>query len=89
MCGCIGVCSKPVDFFKVHRKGLDIFSIEPKRDIEMRRFFEEGVRMVLDGLVNTGGMVTHEIPLSRIEEAFALRNDQTNDALPVLVDCEA
>lgn len=89
MYGCIGVCNKPVDFLKVHRKRLDILSTEPKRDIDMRRFFEEGVRMVRDGLVNTSEIVTHKIPLSRIGEAFSLRDDRNDAAIHVLVDCEA
>lgn len=89
MYGCIGVCNRPLDFFKVHRKRLDIYSTEPKRDIDMRRFFQEGVRLVLEGLVETEEMVTHTIPLSRIQEAFNLRDDQMNDAIHVLVDCEA
>ena len=37
MYGCIGVCKKPLDFFKVHRKRLEIYSTEPRRDIDMRR----------------------------------------------------
>jgi L-iditol 2-dehydrogenase len=55
----------------------------------MRRFFQEGVDLVLDGLVNTAEIVTHEVPLSHIDRALALRDDQTNDAIHVLVDCEA
>jgi threonine dehydrogenase-like Zn-dependent dehydrogenase len=89
MYGCIGVCNKPIDFLKVHRKRLDILSTEPKRDIDMRRFFEEGVQMVREGLVNTSEIVTHKIPLSRIEEAFFLRDDPHGAAIHVLVDCEA
>lgn len=89
MYGCIGVCNKPVDFLKVHRKRLDILSTEPKRDIDMRRFFEDGLRMVRDGLVNTSEIVTHKIPLSRVGEAFALRDNQQSEAIHVLVDCEA
>jgi len=89
MYGCIGVCNTPIDFLKVHRKRLDIYSTEPKRDIDMRRFYEEGIQLVLDGLVNTSEIVTHKVPLSRIEEAFALRDDARNDAIHVLVDCEA
>lgn len=89
MYGCIGVCNRPVDFLKVHRKRLDIFSTEPKRDIDMRRFYDEGVRLVTDGLVNTSEIVTHKVPLSQIEQAFALRDDARNDAIHVLVDCEA
>jgi len=88
MYGCIGVCDRPVDFFTVHRKRLDLFSTEPKRDIDMRRFFQEGVQLVLDGLVNTSQMITHTVPLSRIQEAFLLRDDPFNDAVHVLVDCE-
>jgi threonine dehydrogenase-like Zn-dependent dehydrogenase len=89
MYGCIGVCTKPVDFLRVHRKRLDIFSTEPKRDIDMRRFFEEGVRMVRDGLVNTSEIVTHMVPLSQIGRALSLRDDIHNTAIHVLVDCEA
>jgi threonine dehydrogenase-like Zn-dependent dehydrogenase len=89
MYGCIGVCNSPIDFLKVHRKRIDIYSTEPKRDIDMRRFYAEGTQLVLDGLVNTSEIVTHRIPLSRIEEAFALRDDSRSDAIHVLVDCEA
>lgn len=86
--GCIGICNKPIDFFQVHRKRLDLYSTEPKRDIDMRRFFDEGVRLTFDGLVNTGEIVTHKIPLSRIQEAFALRDDPLSGAIHVLIDCE-
>lgn len=86
--GCIGVCRKPLDFFKVHRKRLDIFSTEPKRDVDMRRFFDQGLEWVRDGLVNTAEIVTHRIPLSRIQEAFDLRDDPYSESIHVLVDCE-
>ncbi len=89
MYGCIGVCNTPVDFLKVHRKRIDIYSTEPKRDIDMRRFYAEGTQLVLDGLVNTSEIVTHRVPLSRIQDAFALRDDSRSDAIHVLVDCEA
>jgi len=88
MYGCIGVCNKPLDFFKVHRKRLEIYSTEPRRDIDNRRFFQEGVQLVADGLVNTGDMVTHTYPLNDIQRAFELRNDQNGEAIHVLIDCE-
>ena len=89
MYGCIETCSKPFDFYKVHYKRLTIHTTEPRRDIDMRRFFQEGVQLVQDGLVNTAGILTHEVPLSRIDQALSLRDDQANDAIHVLVDCEA
>ena len=88
MYGCIGVCHKPVDFFKVHRKRLEIYSTEPRSDIDMRRYFQESVQLVLDGLVNTSEMITHKMPLTQISEAFALRDNKTNDAIHILIDCE-
>ena len=88
MYGCIGVCNEPFDFFKVHRKRLEIYSTEPRRDIDMRRYFEEGVSMVQDGLVNTKEIVSEKVPLSEIDRAFRLRDDQDNDVIHVLVDCE-
>lgn len=88
MYGCIGVCNKPFDFFKLHRKRAEIYSTEPRRDIDMRRYFTEGVEMVLDGLVNTSEMITDILPLSEIAEAFRLRDDKGSRAIHVLVDCE-
>jgi threonine dehydrogenase-like Zn-dependent dehydrogenase len=88
MYGCIGTCHKPVDFFKVHKKRLDILSTEPKRDIDNRRFFEEGLRLVLDGLVNTEEMITHIVKLKDISSAFKLRNEHKSDTIHVMIDCE-
>ncbi len=88
MYGCIGVCNKPIDFFKVHRKRLEIYSTEPRTDIDMRRLFDESVRLVLDGLVNTSEMVTDKLPLTEVDQAFRLREDKSNSSIHVLVDCE-
>jgi L-iditol 2-dehydrogenase len=88
MYGCIGTCHQPVDFFKVHKKRLDIYSTEPKRDIDNRRFFNEGLQLVLDGLVNTKEMITHIVPLSKIGEAFHIRNSHQGDTIHVMIDCE-
>ena len=85
--GCIGPC-KNFDFFKAHRKRAEIYLTEPRRDIDMRRYFQEGVEMVLDGIVNTSEMITHIYPLERVQEAFQLRNDKSvgNEAIHVLID---
>jgi threonine dehydrogenase-like Zn-dependent dehydrogenase len=88
MYGCIGTCHKPVDFFKIHKKRLDIYSTEPKRDIDNRRYFDEGLRLVLDGLVNTEEMITHVVKLDQIAEAFRLRNEHKGDTIHVMIDCE-
>ncbi|MCY9656466.1 zinc-binding dehydrogenase [Paenibacillus chondroitinus] len=88
MYGCIGTCHAPVDFFKVHKKRLDIFSTEPKRDIDNRRYFDEGLRLVLDGLVNTEEMITHVVPLAEVARAFQLRNEHKGDTIHVMIDCE-
>lgn len=89
MYGCIGPCHLPFDFFKMHKKRVDIFSTEPKSDIAMRRFWEEGLQLVKDGLVNTVEMVTHRFPLARIDEAFELRNDKADlESIHVLIDCQ-
>lgn len=85
--GCIGICHKPIDFFKAHRKRLEIYLTEPRRDIDMRRFFQEGIQLVMDGLVNTSEMITHTFPLEQIDAAFRLRNDPPEGAIHVVVDC--
>lgn len=38
MYGCVGLCKRTIDFFKVHRRRLEILSIEPRRDIDNCRF---------------------------------------------------
>jgi len=89
MYGCIGPC-RYFDFFKLHRKRGTILSTEPRRDIDMRRWFQEGVQLVMDGIVNTSEMITHVYPLERVQEAFDLRNnkDAMCEAIHVLIDCE-
>lgn len=88
MYGCIGTCHEPVDFFKVHKKRLDIFSTEPKRDIDNRRYFDEGLKLVMDGLVNTKETITHIFPLEKVDEAFKTRNHHSGDTIHVMIDCE-
>ncbi len=88
MYGCIGVCRKPIDFFKAHRKRLEFYLTEPRRDIDMRRFFQEGIQMVMDGMVNTSEMITDFFPLEKIQEAFDLRNECPKGHIHVVVDCE-
>ncbi|MEG0766703.1 MAG: zinc-binding dehydrogenase, partial [Clostridia bacterium] len=86
--GCIGVCRKPIDFFKAHRKRLELLLTEPRRDIDMRRFFQEGIEMVMDGLVNTSEMITHTFPLEEIDQAFKLRDASSEHVIHVVIDCE-
>jgi threonine dehydrogenase-like Zn-dependent dehydrogenase len=89
MYGCIGPCSN-FDFFRLHRKRGEIYSTEPRTDLQMRELFDKGIRLAEDGLLDTGGMVTHIYPITRVDEAFALRNDKSSasDAIHVLIDCD-
>ncbi|QQO10980.1 zinc-dependent alcohol dehydrogenase [Breznakiella homolactica] len=88
MYGGIGICHEELDFFKVHRMRLEILATEPKRDIDMYRYFKEGIALVKDGLVNTGEFIDRIYPLSEIQEAFDIRNDKSNDVIHILVDAE-
>ena len=45
--------------------------------------------MLLNGMVNTKEIVSERVPLSEIDHAFRLRDDQDNEVIHVLVDCEA
>jgi threonine dehydrogenase-like Zn-dependent dehydrogenase len=88
MYGGIGICKEELDFFKIHRMRLEILSTEPKSDIDMYRFFKEGISLVTDGLVKTGEFIDRIYPLSQIQEAFDMRNDKSNNIIHVLVDVE-
>lgn len=86
MYGCIGKCNKVIDFFKVHRKRLEIYSTEPRRDVDNRRLLSLGVKYASQGLIDTHSIIDHIIPLTEIQHAFDLRSDQSN--IHILVDCE-
>ena len=45
------VRTKPFDYFEFIAR-LEIISTEPRRDIIVRRFFAESMRLVIDGLVD-------------------------------------
>lgn len=88
MYGGIGICEEKIDFFKVHQKRLEILSTEPKRDIDMYRYFKEGIELVVDGIVKTGEYIDRIFPLSKIQDAFDCRNDKSNDCIHVIIDVE-
>lgn len=88
MYGGIGTCNEAFDFFKVHRQRVEILSTEPKRDIDMYRFFKEGISLVSDGLIKTGEYIDKIYPLSKIQEAFEERDDKSNGTIHILIDVE-
>jgi L-iditol 2-dehydrogenase len=88
MYGGIGTCKEEFDFFKVHRLRAEILSTEPKRDIDMYRFFKEGISLVKDGLIKTGEYIDKIYPLSQIQEAFEERDDKNNDSIHIVIDVE-
>lgn len=86
--GGIGRCNEPFDFFKVHRQRVEILSTEPKRDIDMYRYFKEGISLVRDGLVKTGEYIDKIYPLAEIQAAFEERNDKTKNSIHIVIDAE-
>lgn len=90
----VAVLSAPyqidLQYAAIPEKRVDILSTEPKSNMDMRRFWNEGLQLVKDGLVNTVEMVTHRFPLSKIGEAFQLRNkSKEGGSIHVLIDCSA
>lgn len=88
MYGGIGTCKEPFDFFKVHRQRVEILSTEPKRDIDMYRFFKEGISLVKDGILKTSEYIDKIYPLSQIQEAFEERDNKQNDSIHIVIDVE-
>lgn len=88
MYGGIGKTSKTVDFFKMHKKRIDILTTEPKRDVDNHKLFREGRDMVVNGLINTERTVTHTFPLSKVDEAFAMRDKTSGEVIHVMIDCD-
>lgn len=86
MYGGIGTCSIPFDFFKMHRQRAEILSTEPKRDIDMYRFFKEGISLVKDGIIKTSEYIDKIYPLSEIQAAFEDRDNKANDSIHIVID---
>ena len=85
MYGGIGMAQHPFDFFSVHRRRVEIISTEPRRDIDMYRYFKEGISLVTDGLVRTSDYIDRVFPLEKIQEAFDVRDDLESDVIHVLI----
>ncbi len=88
MYGGIGKTSKTMDFFKMHRRRVDILTTEPKRDVDNHKLLRQGRDMVVNGLINTEKSVTNVFPLAKIAEAFDLRNQTRADVIHVMIDCD-
>jgi threonine dehydrogenase-like Zn-dependent dehydrogenase len=89
MYGGIGTAKDEFDFFKVHRRRATIISTEPRRDIDMYRYFKEGVSLVTDGLIQTREYIDQVYPLEDIQKAFEERMDHTNDVIHVLINTQS
>lgn len=86
--GCIGVCREEIDFFRVHRGRIEILSTEPKRDIDMYRYFKEGISLVMDGLINTSEYIDKIYSIDDIQKAFDERNDKSKNSIHIIIDME-
>lgn len=86
--GGIGSCKEEFDFFKVHRQRTEILSTEPKRDIDMYRFFKEGISLVKDGLIKTSEYIDMIYPLSDIQKAFEERDNKANNTIHIVIDID-
>jgi L-iditol 2-dehydrogenase len=85
MYGGIGVANLPFDFFAMHRKRAEMLSTEPKRDIDMYRYFKEGISLVKNGSVRANEYIDRIVPLEEIQQAFETRVDVDNDIIHVLI----
>jgi len=87
MYGGLSPASRPVDYFRVHRRRLDIYSTEPKTDADMRRYFETASALVSAGDIRVADMITHRIGLDEIDRAFELKRKPSGDVIHVMIDC--
>ena len=61
------------------------FGTEIEIDVYKRQ--EETLRLIAEGKINTGPLITHTYPLSRIEEAYELFENKRNGVIKVAVEC--
>jgi len=68
----------PVDLLRVHMKELTITGSNNDEN-----FMDDAIRLLSDPELNMNGIVTHELPFEKWEEAFSMAEHATDDCLKV------
>jgi len=83
--GCLSPTFK-MDFFRLHVHGGDILASRFDNIAEDRLYCQKAIEYLTWGLIDSKRLITHKFPLSRLPEAFKLKENPRGDVIRILVN---
>jgi L-iditol 2-dehydrogenase len=80
-----GTGDYPISFHDFFRRGLTAYSNLPAQGEPGLESFRYAVRLITDGAIDVTPLLSHTLPIERIDEAFRLAHDRSDNALKVSV----
>jgi L-iditol 2-dehydrogenase len=80
-----GTADYPLSFPGFFRRGLTAYSNLPAQGEPGLQSFRHAVRLVTDGAIDVAPLLSHTLPIERIDEAFRIAHDRTDNALKVSI----
>jgi L-iditol 2-dehydrogenase len=80
-----GTDDYPISFHDFFRRGLTAYSNLPAQGEPGLESFRYAVRLITDGAIDVAPLLSHTLPIERIDEAFRLAHDRSDNALKVSI----
>jgi len=80
-----GTDDYPISFNDFFRRGLTAYSNLPAQGEPGLESFRYAVRLITDGAIDVAPLLSHTLPIERIDDAFRLAHDRSDNALKVSI----
>jgi L-iditol 2-dehydrogenase len=80
-----GTDDYPLSFRQFFRRALTAYSNFGAQGEPRLESFRYAVRLIADGAIDVSPLLTHMLPIDRIDEAFRIAHDRTDNALKVSI----
>jgi len=80
-----GTDDYPFSFHQFFRRALTAYSNFGAQGEPGLESFRYAVRLIADGAIDVSPLLTHMLPIERIDEAFRIAHDRTDNALKVSI----
>lgn len=81
----VGPDAYPFSFHEFFRRRLTAYSTFDAQGEPGLESFRYGVRLIADGAIDVAPLLSHMLPIDRVEEAFRIAHERTGNALKVSV----
>jgi L-iditol 2-dehydrogenase len=80
-----GPGSYPFEFNSFFRKGLTAYSNFGAQGEPGLHSFRYAMRLITDGAIDVSPLLSHMLPIERVDEAFGIAHDRSDNALKVSI----